>query len=215
MFREGLVALLSSSDAAVVAEVSTCADLLERLHTHTPDVLLMNADLTGGDALELLPTIKASLPDVSVIILDGSTDGARRVYQAVRLGASGYLFTSASSADLLAAIRLAASKQVALPADSLNQLVGFLTAAQQPSQPSDGGVERLTRREEEVLELVAQGLSNKAISEALYLTESTVRSHVNNILGKLGLANRVQAATYALQRRHASKPLVRAAHSAA
>jgi len=198
MFREGVAALFAPlPDLAVVGEAATSAQVLEHSERAEPDVVVLSLSLPG-DALEVVADLKRRLPEVKIVVLDGAGDDPQSVYRAVRAGATGYLPKSGGIDTLIAAVRQAALCQVAIPAETLTRFVGFIAGVPQESHPV---AETLSRREEDVLELVAQGKSNREIAQTLCIAESTARSHLHHILGKLGMTSRVQAAMYMLERR--------------
>jgi DNA-binding NarL/FixJ family response regulator len=163
--------------------------------------VLLNWLLPDADSLETTGLIRQCVPNAKVVIVDTFEHDPEGVYRAIRAGATGFLARSDGFETLVAALRQVAQGQIAIPAESLSRLVGFI------AEPPGSGhaktiVEPLSRREEEVLELVAQGKSNREIAELLFIAESTARSHLHHILAKLGLTSRVQAAMYVLERRH-------------
>ncbi len=199
MFRQGLRALLEDApDLAVVGEAENGLDAIQKARELRPDIVLMDIQMPVCGGLEALAVLHQELPSVKVIVLTVHGNDADLVYRAVKAGAVGYVPKLSDIEDLVKTIRLVASGQAAIAPKSLTSLVAFLSTAQEGSAESTGPVEKLSGREQEVLELVAQGKSNREIGQTLSISESTVRSHLHNILGKLDLGNRVQAATFAL-----------------
>ena len=194
--REGIELLLSEiRDIEMVGEAKNGAEGLVRARELQPDVILMDLVMPEMDGVEATRQITAEHPDVRVLILTSFlTDD--KVFPAIKAGALGYLLKDTSSAELLEAIR-----QVYRGEPSLHPEIARMMMAELGRPSSDDRLtpEPLTERELEVLDLVAQGMSNKEIAEELRISPETARTHVNRILGKLHVANRVQATLYALR----------------
>ena len=200
MFRQGLRALLEKvPDVSVIGEAADGYDAIERTRLLRPDVVLMDAHMPRRGGVDAMIELKAGMPEARVIILGADGDDPKAMYDAIRNGAMGYVPKTNGVDDLVGAIRQVAQGHAALPAAALTRLVGFIVSG--PSEPPPPDQDGLSEREQDVLELVAQGRSNREIAEALCIAESTVRSHLHNILTKLNLANRVQAAAFALGHR--------------
>jgi DNA-binding NarL/FixJ family response regulator len=200
MFRQGLRALLDAlPDISVVGEAGDGFEAVERARLLRPDVVLMDAHMPGRSGVQATIELRAAMPEARVIILGGDSDDPKAMYEAIRNGAMGYVPKTSGVEDLVGAIRQVAQGHAALPAAALTRLVGFIVSG--PAEPVPSEQDGLSEREQDVLELVAQGRSNREIGEALCIAESTVRSHLHNILSKLNLANRVQAAAFALGHR--------------
>jgi NarL family two-component system response regulator LiaR len=197
LFRQALRSLLNAlPDLTVVGEAADETEAGERARLLRPDVVLLAAWLPDRGALEALSGMKQRFGDARVIVLGAEPADPRAMYDAIRGGAMGYLPRTSGVDDLVTAIRQVALGQAALPAAALTGLVDFITS--RPPEPVRAGPDKLSEREQEVLDLVAEGKSNREIADSLYISESTVRTHVHNILSKLSLANRVQAAAFAL-----------------
>src|SRR5579884_962868 len=197
MFREGLSALLRDAPGIqVVGDADDVGVALDRVRLLRANIVVLDNSLPFRGETAAVTALR-EIPDVRVIVL-GATDDPRLVYEAIRTGATGYVPKTHGASELIGAIRLVARGQAALPAPSLTRLVDFIVAA--PSAPAarTRNEDELSEREQEVLALVARGLPNREIAETLCIAESTVRSHLHHILGKLNLANRVQAAAFAL-----------------
>lgn len=185
--REGLRAFLDlHEDVEVVGDASTTGEARAQIAGHQPDVVLLDMQLPDGNGLSLLPELVAMDPAPRVVVLTSFLDDDA-VRRAVRGGASGYLLKHAAPDSILDGVRAAARGDMALdPA-----------AARALANPRRDPLEDLTRREREVLELIAKGRSNRAIAEELVIAEKTVKTHVSAILAKLGVTDRTQAAIFA------------------
>jgi NarL family two-component system response regulator LiaR len=203
MVREGLRAFLQlSDDIEIVAEAGTGAEALEIAEAEHPDVMLIDLVMPGQyDGVAAIRHIAAKHPDIHLIALT-SYQERDRMLGAIHAGAISYLQKDVSPEDLMAAIRQAAAGRAVLDPAALDALREAQSGAvgQPPADPSSraahqagGLVEPLTQREREVLEALAQGMSNKEIAAALGIAEKTVKVHVSHILGKLGVYDRTQA----------------------
>lgn len=199
LFRQGLRTLLADApDLVVVGEASDAAEAIAQTRLLRPDVVLMDLHLPEGDGLEATATITRELPSVKVIVVASDNRDPALVYQAIRVGAVGYVSKHSPVEELVEAVRRVARGEAILTPRSVTALVGFLREAADPTGTTRAPTDGLSAREQEVLGLVAQGYSNRDIGERLCVTESTVRAHLHHILEKLHLSNRVQAATFAL-----------------
>jgi DNA-binding NarL/FixJ family response regulator len=195
--RRGLRGFLELlDDIEVVGEAENGQLAIDAARALRPDVVLMDLVMPVVDGIAATATIKADLPDTEVVALTSFIEEAR-VTAALEAGASGFVVKDADADDVARAIRAAHRGDVHLdPA-----VAGILARRVRDGAAAPAGTtEPLTDREREVLALVARGLSNKSIADALVITERTARTHVSNILGKLGLASRTQAALYAVER---------------
>ena len=184
----------------IVGEAADGAEALAKARQTQPDVVLMDLLMPVMDGIEATASIRRELPDTEVIALTSVLEDAS-VIGAVRAGAIGYLLKDAKADELCLAIRAAAAGQVQLSPKAAERLMREVRAPDNP--------EELTPRETEVLRLIAQGLANKEIARALNIGEKTVKTHVSNILAKLGVPSRTQAALYAAAHR-AGQPRVSA-----
>jgi DNA-binding NarL/FixJ family response regulator len=186
--RQGFVALINTvPDMAVIVEATTGQQAVELYRQHRPDVTLMDLRMPGTSGVEAITIIRREFPAARIIVLT-TYDGDEDIYRSLQAGAQGYLLKDVFFEDLEAAIRAVHAGQRRIPAAIAERLAGRM-----------GGSE-LTGRELEVLAEIVRGLSNKEIAAALKISEATVKSHINNILSKLGVTDRTQAATTALQR---------------
>ncbi len=196
LFREGLVNLFRyESDFRVVGEAEDADGALARARELLPDLVLMDIDLPGADGVAATRKIKGELPDVSVVMLTVHDD-SEKLMEAVKAGAEGYLVKNIRSAELLEQLRGVKRGEAAISRRMAARILEeFRSPAELPEPEGD-----LTQRELEVLELVAARLSNKEIAAQLYLSEHTVKNHLKNILAKLHLRSRRQAAAYGVAR---------------
>jgi len=193
--REGLRTLIASEPGMeLVGEAADGIEAVSLARSLEPDVVLMDLVMPRKDGLEAISEIKQQNPEMCILVLTSFAE-EDKVFPAIRAGALGYLLKDSSPQQLLQAIY-----DVHRGESSLHPTVA-LKLVREISQPSDlpPAEHPLTEREVDVLELVAQGLSNQEIADQLVISEWTVRTHVRNILGKLHLANRTQAALYALR----------------
>jgi DNA-binding NarL/FixJ family response regulator len=203
MVRRGMRDFLAlHDDLEVVAEAADGADAIEQAAAHQPDVVVMDLLMPGVDGIEATARIKAAHPEIEIVAITSFIEEGR-IVAALEAGASGFLLKDAEADELAAAIRAAASGEV-----HLDPVVAGIVTRRMRDGPGDRGASdgsgaaamgRLTARERDVLDGVARGLSNRAIAEELGITERTARTHVSNILAKLGLASRTQAALLAVQ----------------
>ena len=203
MVRRGMRDFLGlHADLEVVGEAVNGADAIEQAAALHPDIVVMDLMLPGIDGIEATATIKAADPTIEIVALTSFVEEAR-VIAAIEAGASGFLLKDAEADELAAAIRAAAGGEV-----HLDPMVAGIVARRMRSGSDRSGVggdgpvaalASLTARERDVLGGIARGLSNRAIATELGITERTARTHVSNILAKLGLASRTQAALVAVQ----------------
>ncbi len=189
--RQGLRMLIGlDPELEVVGEARDGAEALGLARDLRPDIVLMDLLMPVMDGLAATRAIRHELPDTEVLALT-SVLGSGSVHEAVHAGAIGYLLKDAEAAGLCQAIKAAAAGQVQLSPQAAARLVREVRAPEHPQS--------LTEREIDVLRLLAAGLANKEIAVALTIGEKTVKTHVSNILMKLGVQSRTQAALYAAQ----------------
>jgi DNA-binding NarL/FixJ family response regulator len=193
--REGLRTFLELQDGIeVVGEASDGTEALERAEQLEPDVVLMDLVMPGLDGVGAMRQLRERSPQTRVIVLTTFLDD-NRLLPAIRAGAAGYLLKNVEPTELAQAVRAASAGQAMLNPTVAARLVEAIAENRAPgSQP-----ERLTRREQEVLEQIAHGRSNKRIALELGISEKTVKAHVGHLLAKLGVADRTQAALLAVR----------------
>jgi NarL family two-component system response regulator LiaR len=195
ILRKGIRALLSTEpDIEVVGETGDGLETVAQAQALRPDVILMDLVMPEMDGIEATRRIAAELSGVRILVLT-SFAADDKVFPAIKAGALGYILKDSGPLELVQAIHQVHQGQPSLePSIALKVLQELAHPAQQPPTPDP-----LSEREMEVLRLLAQGKSNREIAEQLVITDLTVRTHVSNILGKLHLASRTQAALYALK----------------
>jgi DNA-binding NarL/FixJ family response regulator len=189
--RQGLRMFLSlDSDLEIVGEAGDGAEAVRAAAQLKPDVVLMDLIMPVMDGITAIAAIRRELPDTEVIALTSVLED-EKVIGAVRAGAIGYLLKDTQAEELCRAIKAAAAGQVQLSPQAAARLMREVKAPESP--------ETLTERETDVLRLLAQGQANKEIARTLGIGEKTVKTHVSNILAKLGVPSRTQAALYAVR----------------
>jgi len=200
LVRGGLAMVLNhQDDIEVVAEAGTGKEAIEAAQNHRPDVILMDIRMPEMDGLEATTRIleQADWP-VRVVILT-TFDPDEYVYRALRAGASGFVLKDIPPEALVAAVRTVADGGALLAPSITKRLIGQFTDRLAVNSASADRLQRLTEREREVLNAVATGSSNAEISAALFIGAATVKTHVSNILTKLGLRDRAQAVVFAYE----------------
>jgi len=197
LFREGLHTLLTvHSDIEVVGEANDGQEAIRIASESRPDVILMDLRMPVLDGVAATRRLAQVQPESRIIVLT-TFDDDEHIFDGLRAGAVGYLLKDVSSNKLVEAIRAAARGESFLQPSVAARVVSEFTrlaGSQQPAAGSQPLVEPLSRRELEVLQQVATGASNKEIAAELFITEGTVKNHLTNILGKLGVRDRTQAA---------------------
>ncbi len=186
--RQGLVSLIGTvPDMTVIAEGTNGQQAIELYRKHRPDVTLIDLRMPIVNGVEAITTIRREFPDARLIVLT-SYDGDEDIYRSLQAGAQGYLLKDMFFEELEDAIRKVHAGSKRIPAQVAERLAERMSGSQ------------LTGRELEVLKQIVRGNSNREIAAALKISEATVKSHINSILSKLGVTDRTQAATTALQR---------------
>jgi DNA-binding NarL/FixJ family response regulator len=193
--REGLRSLLTEEpDIEVVGEAKDGEDAVAQVLRREPDVVLLDLRMPGAlDGLAALARMREQRPRTQVVVLT-TFSGEREVKEAVASGAIGYLLKDALKDDILRAVRNAAVGRPSLHPEAQRHLMRRVAAAEEPAAHED-----LTARELDVLRLLGQGQSNRAIAACLDLSEGTVKGYVSTVLSKLGVEDRTQAALYAVR----------------
>ncbi len=188
MVRQGLVALINSvDDMEVVGEAADGRKGVDLHKQHSPDITIMDLRLPVLGGVEAIQEIRRQSPQARVIVLT-TFDGDENIYRALQAGARGYLLKDMFGDELMDAIRVVHAGKTRIPP----------VVAQRLAERMAG--QELTARELDVLRLIVAGKSNKEIGNDLHISEATVKTHINNLLGKLGVSDRTQAATSAIQR---------------
>jgi two-component system nitrate/nitrite response regulator NarL len=200
LFRRGVSALLAErEDIEVAGEATNGREAIERARELMPDVILMDIKMPELDGLAAARQLKAEMPYVRIIMLTVSeTD--EDLFEAIKAGASGYLLKNVDPDQLIASVQQVQRGEVPIAPTMAAKILRELTA------PAETSLQSLTARERQVLELLAAGMANKEIAFALKISENTVKNHLRNILEKLHLQNRVQAALYAVRMGLANRP---------
>lgn len=196
LFREGLSTLLSVwEDIEIIGEANNGLEAIEKTAALSPDVILMDLRMPELGGVAATKHIVEAHPASRIIVLT-TFDDDDSIFDALRAGAAGYLLKDVSSDKLVEAIRTtAAGNSFLQPSVAAKVLAEFTRQPTQSTKPSPQDlVEPLSKRELEILQHLGQGASNKEIAAALYLTEGTVKNHITNILGKMGVRDRTQAA---------------------
>jgi DNA-binding NarL/FixJ family response regulator len=192
--RQGLRSFLEAQGFAVVGEAADGAEAVRLVGETRPDVLLTDLVMPGVDGIEAIRRLRADGPPVGILVLT-SFSGAEQVIPAIQAGADGYLLKDAGPGVLTDAIR-AVHRGEAMLSPEAAAVVMARVATPVPDHPD---LDRLTAREREVLGGLGRGLSNRALAAELYVSEKTVKTHVSSLLAKLRLADRTQAALFAVR----------------
>jgi NarL family two-component system response regulator LiaR len=193
--RRGIQSLLAEEeDIQAVGEAVNGKDALEKVKSLKPDVILMDLVMPEMNGIEAIEKITASMPETRILVMT-SFAADDKVFPSIKAGALGYLLKDSDPEDLIRMIRQVYRGELSIHPTIARKVIQELNRpAKEPLTPSP-----ITEREEEILQLLAQGLENKEIAARLVVRDATVRTHVSNILRKLQLANRVQATLYALR----------------
>lgn len=198
LIRSGLQLMLESqTDLRVVAEAVDGQDAVQLAITYRPDVILMDIQMPRMSGIEATRQITNGGDPPRVVMLTTFGDD-ENVYQALRAGASGFLLKDSRPEDVIRAIRVVAKGEALLSPAVTRRLVDGFIMSHQPTS-TDKRYERLTDREQEIVALVAEGLSNQEIAERLFVSFSTAKTHVSHVLTKLDLRDRIHIVIYAYQ----------------
>ena len=195
VIRTGLASLLAGSDIEIIAEAANGKEALEQADIHRPDVILLDIRMPDGDGLSTLEKLRTAVPDSRVVMLS-TYDNPTYIARAVALGASDYVLKGSTREAIVATITAAAEGESPSRSGELRRVAG----AMKIRQVLDDDEVPLTQRETQVLRHVALGLSNKEIGRSLEISVETVKEHVQNILRKIAVSDRTQAAVWAVRR---------------
>jgi DNA-binding NarL/FixJ family response regulator len=198
LFRTGLVNLLSDQGVSVVGEAATGETALRLVQELAPDVVVMDLNMPGISGVDATREIATVAPRTRVVVLTISADGGD-VVDAVMAGACGYLLKDSSVQQLVSGIRAAAAGDSLISPQIAAKVLELLRAQTTASPRAAGAATDLSDRELEVLKLIAIGKDNAEIAQALFISPKTVKNHISNILMKLQIENRIQAAVYAVR----------------
>lgn len=195
IFREGLARLLQEQEQIeVVSQCSNGKEAIKKARESEPDVVLIDSNISDCGSKEATQQINESSPGVKVVMLTDSKD-EEKLFSAIEAGATGYLLKDMKIGDLVESIDLIGKGEVVVPPPLAGKLVRKVTLKKKEAEVKDS----LSQRETEILKLLAKGATNKEIAETLFIAENTAKVHLKNILGKLQLRNRQQAAAYTVQ----------------
>jgi two-component system, NarL family, response regulator DevR len=190
--RRGIRELLEAEgDLQVVGEASTAQQAYELLPTTTPNVAVLDVRLPDGDGIEVCRDIRSEHPEIACLMLTSFADD-EAVFSAILAGAAGYVLKQVRGTDLVDAVRRVGRGETILDPFSTDRVLERL---REPPLPDE--LAGLTNQERRVLDLIAEGMTNRQIGEQLFLAEKTVKNYVSNLLAKLGMSRRAEAAAYA------------------
>ena len=202
LFRRGIVTVLTNQEnISVVGEAVNGLEAIEKATELAPDVIVMDLNMPQCNGLEATQALQAKMPQVSILVLTVS-DNEADLFAAIKFGATGYILKNTEPEELIQAIHHIAQGGVIIsPSMAIKLLHEFRDSGADARAKKTADEEaNLSPREDEVLRLVAQGATNKEIADSLFISENTVKTHLRNIMDKLHLANRSQAAAYAVKR---------------
>ena len=201
LFRRGLMEVLEEEDdITVIGEARNGAQAIEKAEELEPDVVFMDLNMPGQNGIEATAFLTQKWPDLKVLVLTVSEEAAD-LYRALSVGARGYVLKISDPQEIIDALRQVHQGWVVVSPAMAPRFLSDLGQTSEPSTPQApdpiAGETQLTPREQEILRLVARGLSNTELADTLMVSENTVKTHVKNILGKLHMKNRREAASYA------------------
>lgn len=206
LFRAGLASLLSAWGLDVIGQASDGEEAIEKARELLPDLIFMDISMPRRNGLEATRAIKAELPQVKIVILTVSDD-EQSLFEAIKSGAEGYLLKNLREEEFAALVENVRNGEPAMSPGLASKLLHeFARLKEDEAKPDDLGG-NLTEREQEVLEHLARGSSNREIAEFLYISGNTVNYHVKNILSKLHLRNRTQVVAWAMDHGFTTRPL--------
>lgn len=203
LFRDGIASLLTAWGMEVVGEANNGVNAVQKAGELQPDLILMDIHMPELSGLEATREIKAKWPEIKIVILTVSEED-EHLFEAIKSGAQGYLLKNIHSQEFGELLTGLARGEAALTKEMAAKILAEFAQQDQNKKKeetdSESAAEQLTKREKEVLEQLSAGLSNKEIAAALNISENTVKYHVRNILSKLHLNSRTQAAAYAIRK---------------
>ncbi len=202
LFRRGIVTVLTNQEGInVVGEAVNGLEAIEKATELAPDVIVMDLNMPQCNGLEATQALQAKMPQVNILVLTVS-DNEADLFAAIKFGATGYILKNTEPEELVQAIHHITQGGVIIsPSMAIKLLTEFRNSGADARAKKTADEEAdLSPREDEVLRLVAQGATNKEIADSLFISENTVKTHLRNIMDKLHLANRSQAAAYAVKR---------------
>jgi DNA-binding NarL/FixJ family response regulator len=195
--REGLMTLLATvADIKPVAAAADGEEAVALVARHRPHVVLMDLRMPKLDGVEATRQIRAAQPETEIVVLTTHAD-EESILDALLAGARGYLTKDAGITEISRAVHAAADHQALLDPVVQSRLIAAATASARPAPPPASLPDELTRREAEVLSLIARGLSNREIAASLVVSEATIKTHINHVFAKIGARDRAQAVHYA------------------
>ncbi len=199
LFRKGLVSLLEDlPEFKVVGEASNGCEAIEAAKTLEPDLIFMDINMPECDGLEATKKIKEILPFIKIVMLTASEED-QFLFEAMKIGAQGYLLKDLELKQFLELLQTISKGEAILSSTMATKIFKEFNKNENESKTADSSVDELTDRETTILKYVAEGLLNKEIADQLGISENTVKIHLRNILEKLHLKNRIQAAVYAVR----------------
>jgi len=205
LIRDGIASMLDVQEGvSVVGTAKNGQDAIEQAATLTPDIILMDIHMPVMDGIAATEILRQQLSDCQVVMLTTFDDEAY-IIRSLQAGACGYLLKDIPVSDLAQAIKLAHAGVYQLAPEIAGKLVNKVKVGNHPKKSENSGFE-LTKRELEVLGLIATGATNREIAKQLFVSEGTVKNHVSNILSRLGLRDRIQAAIFAIEHNLVHQP---------
>src|SRR5450755_285479 len=190
--RRGVRELLEEAGFEIAGEASTASEALDRIPPTRPDVAILDVRLPDGSGVEVCREVRSTSPEIACVMLTSYADDEALI-AAIMAGAAGYVLKQVGSADLVETIRRAGAGQSLLDPALTERVLARL----REGPKEDPRLASLSPQERRILDLITDGQTNRQIAEAMYLAEKTVKNYVSNVLAKLGMERRTQAATYA------------------
>ncbi len=199
LFRKGLASLLDAQpNIKVIGEASNGLEAIEFAKVLHPDLIMMDINMPKCDGIQATRVIKQLLPQIKIVMLTASDDD-QYLFEAIKIGAQGYLLKDLELYQLLDLLDSISKGEAILSSAMASKIFREMSRGSQSGTKSEDEPDELTEREIEILKYVSRGLMNKEIAETLSISENTVKIHLRNILEKLHLKNRIQAAVYAVR----------------